>query len=116
MGEQVRHAAGAAIFDVVMDGMGVAARGLEGGEHRRRHGAARNHKALAEGKILEPALLRHHAMACRIELGHGWWFPRDISLSSVSQQCDGGNWHQLVIPGLRRSAHRGMTLEEISAS
>ena len=73
MRQQVRHAAGAAIFDVVMHRMGIAARGLERREYRRRHGAARDHKALAEHKILEPALLRHHAMLCGIELGHGWF-------------------------------------------
>ena len=71
MGEQVRHAAGAAIFDVVMNGVGIAARGLKRGENRRRHGAAGNDEALAESEILEPALLRHHAMLRGIELGHG---------------------------------------------
>src|SRR5947208_6964141 len=71
MREQVRHVTGAAIFDVVMDRMGIAARGLERGEYCRGLGPARNHKALAEHKILEPALLGHHAMLCGIELGHG---------------------------------------------
>jgi hypothetical protein len=70
MRQQVRHAAGAAIFDVVMDRMGVAARGLEGGEHRRRLGAAGNDKALTEHKILEPALFWHHAVPGGVELGH----------------------------------------------
>ena len=70
MGQQVRHAAGAAIFGVVMHRMGIAARCLEGREHGRRHGAARNDKALAKRKILEPALFAHHAMLGGIELGH----------------------------------------------
>jgi hypothetical protein len=34
MGQQIGHAAGAAVFDVVMYGMGVAAGGLEGREYR----------------------------------------------------------------------------------
>ena len=71
MREQIRHAAGAAIFDVVMDRMGVAARGLERGEYRRGLGPARDHEALAEHKILEPALLAHHAVLCGVEVGHG---------------------------------------------
>jgi hypothetical protein len=71
VGEQIGHAAGAAVFHVVMHRMGIAARGLESGKHRRRHGAARNDKALTEHKILEPALFRHHAMGSWIELGHG---------------------------------------------
>jgi hypothetical protein len=50
--------------------MGIAARGLKGREDRRRHGAARKDKALAEREILEPALLRHHAMRGGIEIGH----------------------------------------------
>src|SRR6202012_579560 len=69
--EQIGHAAGAAIYHVVMDRMGVAAGELERREHRRGLGAARDHEALAELEILEPALLRHHAMLVRIELGHG---------------------------------------------
>ena len=70
MGQQVRHSAGAAILDIIMYGMGVAARGLKGCEYRRRHGAAGNDKALAEREILEPALLCHHAMFGGIEIGH----------------------------------------------
>src|SRR5215470_12399689 len=67
----MRHAAGAAIFDIVMDRVGVAARGLERREDRRGLGAARQHEALADHEILEPALLGHHAVRCGIELGHG---------------------------------------------
>jgi hypothetical protein len=59
--------------------MGIAARGLKGGENGRRHGAAGNHKTLAEYKILEPALLRHHAMLGGIELGHGWFPARNFA-------------------------------------
>src|SRR5216683_2873236 len=84
MREQVRHAAGAAIFDVVMNGMGIAARGLKRGEDGRRHGAAGNDKALAQRKILEPALLRHHAMQCGIELGHGW-FPATLRFMRIAE-------------------------------
>jgi len=61
---------GAAVFDVVMHRVGIAARCLEGREHGRRHGTARNDKALAKHKILEPALFAHHAMQSGIELGH----------------------------------------------
>ena len=68
MSEQVRHAAGAAIFDVLMHGMSVAARGLKGGEHRRRHGTAGDHEAFAKHEILEPALLWHHAMLRGVEV------------------------------------------------
>src|SRR5579871_3900243 len=67
----MRHAARAAIFDIVVDGVGVAAGGLEGREHRRCLRAARDHKALAKDKILEPALLGYHAVAFGIEIGHG---------------------------------------------
>jgi hypothetical protein len=70
MREQVRHAAGAAIFDVVVDRMGIAARGLERSEHCRGLGPAWDHKAFAEHEIFEPALLRHHAMRGGIEVGH----------------------------------------------
>ncbi len=45
MRQQVRHAAGAAIFDVVMHRVGIAARGLERGEYRRGHGAARESRS-----------------------------------------------------------------------
>jgi hypothetical protein len=69
--KEIRHAAGAAIFDVVMDRMSVSARGLKGGEHRRGLRTARDHKALAEGKIFEPALRLHHAMPGGIEVDHG---------------------------------------------
>src|SRR4051812_14851938 len=71
VGEQIGHAAGAAIFDVVVNGVGVAARGLERRKHRRCHGAARQHEAFAEDKILEPALLGYHTMIGGVELGHG---------------------------------------------
>src|SRR5215471_1564675 len=53
--EQVRHATGAAILDIVMHGVSVAARGLEGGEYGAGLGAARQHKALAKHEVLEPA-------------------------------------------------------------
>jgi hypothetical protein len=33
-------------------------------------GPARDHEAFAEHEILEPALLRHHAMRGGIEVGH----------------------------------------------
>src|SRR6185295_2378590 len=75
MCEQVRHAAGAAIFDVVMDWMGVAARGLERGEHRRSLGPARDHETFAEHEILEPALFAHHAVLCGVEVGHVGFLP-----------------------------------------
>jgi hypothetical protein len=54
-----------------MDRVGVAARGLERCEHRRGLGPARDHEALAEHEILEPALFAHHAVQCGIEVGHG---------------------------------------------
>ena len=50
--------------------MGVAARGLERGEHRRGLGPARDHEAFAEHEIFEPALFAHHAMLCGVEVGH----------------------------------------------
>jgi len=53
-----------------MDRMGVAARGLERGEHRRSLGPARDHETLAEHEILEPALRGYHAMLGGVELGH----------------------------------------------
>jgi hypothetical protein len=62
-----------------MDGMGIAACGLKRGEHGRCHGAAGNDKPLAQRKILEPALLRHHAMQGGIEVGHGG-FPAGVFL------------------------------------
>src|SRR5215210_5365679 len=92
MCEQVRHAAGAAIFDVVMDRMGIAARGLECREHRRGLGPARDHEALAEHEILEPALLAHHAMLGGVEVGHvgscGW----DVGWIPVAQPSSRDNW------------------------
>ena len=81
--QQMRHALGAAIFDVVMDRVGVAARGLERGEDRRGLGAARQHEALAEHEILEPALLGHHAVRGGIELGHGVFL--GVSLAVLRQ-------------------------------
>jgi hypothetical protein len=71
MRQQVWHAAGTAILDVVVHRMVIAAGGLEGREHRRCHGAARNHEAFTEDKILEPALFAYHAMRSGVELGHG---------------------------------------------
>jgi hypothetical protein len=53
-----------------MDRMRVAAGGLEGREHRRGHGPARDHETLAEHKILEPALRLHHAVGGGIEVFH----------------------------------------------
>jgi hypothetical protein len=71
MRQQVRHAAGAAIFDIVVDRMSVAACGLEGREDRRCLRAARQDKTLAEHEILKPALRLHHAVRGGIEVGHG---------------------------------------------
>jgi hypothetical protein len=51
--------------------MGIAARRLKSRKDRRRHGPAGNDKTLAKHKILEPALLGHHAMLSGIELRHG---------------------------------------------
>jgi hypothetical protein len=53
-----------------MHRMAIAARGLKRREYRRCHGAAGNDKTFAEDEILEPALLRHHAMCGGIEFGH----------------------------------------------
>jgi len=53
-----------------MNRVGIATRGLECGEYSARHGSARDHKTLAEHKVLEPALLRHLAMLGGIELCH----------------------------------------------
>jgi hypothetical protein len=72
MSQQVRHAPDATIFNVVMDGVGVAAGSLECGEYRRGLGPARDHEALAKREIFEPALCGHHAMLGGIEVGHGW--------------------------------------------
>src|SRR5450631_2148090 len=96
MREQVRHAAGAAIFYVVMDRMGIAARGLKRGEHGRRHGSARNDKTLAQRKILEPALLRHHAMQGGVEVGHGG-FPASVLIHAYRSGVVAATWR--VIPG-----------------
>jgi hypothetical protein len=107
VGQQIRHAAGAAVFDIVMHGMGVAARGLKGREYRRGHGAAGNDKTLAEHEILKPALLRHHAVPGGIELGHAC-LPAGVSGSSVSQRCCCGNWfHGARHSGLTQSAPHG---------
>src|SRR5262245_28882733 len=98
------HAAGAAIFDVVMDRMGVAARGLERREDRRGLGAAGQHEALANDKILEPALLRHHAMRGGIEFGHGGSFMvvddpyRTGSIAAIGSA-------EFVMPGLVSGIH-----------
>src|ERR1700678_1926043 len=99
MRQQVRHAAGTAIFDVVMHGMGIAARRLKGREYRRRHGAAGNHKALAEHEVFKPALFRHHAMPGGVELGHDY-FSFGRSVTSVSQRWRRGNWLKSSCPGL----------------
>jgi len=56
--------------------MGIAARGLEGREDCGCLRAARQHKALAQDKILKPPLLGHHAMCFRIEVGHVCHSPR----------------------------------------
>src|SRR4051794_33501895 len=95
MRQQIRHAAGAAIFDVIVDRMGIAAGGLERGEYRRGLGPARDHEALAEHEIFEPALFADHAMLGGIEVGHGD-SSRGVSLSvafSVSQPAACDNWY-----------------------
>src|SRR5205823_6646392 len=58
------------------------------GEYRRALGPARDHKTLAEDKIFEPALLRHHAMLGGIEVGHGWFLRiwdgwRDTGIAAI---------------------------------
>jgi hypothetical protein len=50
--------------------MGIAARRLEGCEYCASHGSARQDETLSEHKILEPTLLRHHAMGRWVEIGH----------------------------------------------
>src|SRR5664279_6000970 len=100
MGEQVGHAAGAAIFDIVMHRVGIAAGGLKRREYRRCHGAAGNDEALAEHKILEPALLRHHAMLGGIELGHSGF------LLSFFQAADAYRYRRGVAAATR-SRHSG---------
>src|SRR5882724_8947879 len=86
MREQIRHAAAAAIFDVVMDRVGIAAGGLERGEYRRGLGPARDHEAFAEHEILEPALLADHTVLCGVELGHGGflWVRDELPVSQGS--------------------------------
>ena len=54
--EQARIAACRAVFGVVVDRVVVAGDDLERGEIRVRHGAARQHVALADREIVEPAL------------------------------------------------------------
>src|SRR5262245_8024481 len=102
----MRHAAAAAIFDVVVDRMGVAARGLERREDRRRLGAAGQHEALANDKILEPALLGHHAVRGGIEFGHGGscdnWFnsgPRGLPRRLTSLKRRGTRTEDRKAPG-----------------
>ena len=74
--------------------MGVAARGLERGEHRRGLGPARDHEAFAEHEILEPALFAHHAMLCGVEVCHvgflRMWTAGGIPVAQPSS-CD--NWY-----------------------
>lgn len=72
VGEHVREAVGAAVLDVVVDGVVVAGGGLEGEEDRRGHGAAGDDEAFAEGEILEPALGGDEAVLGGVEgVGHG---------------------------------------------
>src|SRR5262245_665936 len=100
----MRHAAGAAILDVVMDRVGVAARGLERREDRRGLGAARQHEALANDKILEPALLGHHAVRGGIEFGHGVSFMVvDDPYRRGSMAAIGST--EFVMPGLVPGIH-----------
>src|SRR3954463_2093002 len=91
MREQVRHTAGAAKLDVVMDRMGVAACGLERGEYRRCLGPARDPEAFAEHEIIEPALLAHHAMLGGVEVGHVGFLPFLVGKLPVSQRDACGN-------------------------
>src|SRR5882757_9390328 len=90
-----------------MDRMGIAARGLERREHRRGLGPARDHEALAQRKILEPALVRHHAMLGGVELGH-IRFPVMFFLRMpdvpVSQRSHRDNWLNSSCPGLSRAS------------
>ena len=53
-----------------MDGVIVAEGTREGQEHGLGHGAAGQNEALAEAKVLEPTLFRHHSVLCWIERGH----------------------------------------------
>ena len=50
--------------------MVVAARRLERQEQRLGHRPARQQEPLAHLEIVEPPLLRHHPMRCRVELAH----------------------------------------------
>ena len=79
--------------------------GLTLSEYRRRLGPARDHEALAEHEILEPALFAHHAMGGGVEVGHET-FPAMLAAAlqqALPERGGCGNSFNTSCPGLSRA-------------